>query len=467
MALQEMNLAAFYPIIYWNCACLSVDASATSEEDFYNLLDEGIMDITDEDDIREANKMDYAKVASAINSFKDTIKIELPDINTSRLGFTPNADTNSILYGLKGITRITTPVIQEIMMNRPYTSLEDFCNKVTKRIITKDKVINLIKCGAFNKIEGRSKEEILRDYIWSICEPKKRLTMQNANMLIEMGLIPDDYAEEREIYLLTKELRKHRDSNKFYYIASDVMVTDDKKDLWVPLIIDKVKEMVLEGRDVKVIDTSSWDKYYYEPNMAHIKNYIKANHDELLEQLNYQLFKREYDKYAAGDELQWELDSINFYMSGHPLVDVIPQIPLDITPSDELVENLQEGQFLIKGKVIPKMHIYAIAGTVIDKDKVKGLVNIQTPEGIVDIKIYKDLFAIYNHTISTYGPNGEKIILEDSFFEKGTHLLVHGIKRGVTFVPKVYKSTGFKSIMKIDLDKNGNFEGLSVKTNEN
>ena len=102
-------------------------------------------------------------------------------------------------------------------------------------------------------------------------------------------------------------------------------------------------------------------------------------------------------------------------------------------------------------------------GPVIDKDKPKGLVTLQTPDGIAEIKIYKDLFAIYNHTISEVDDDGGKTVLEDSFFEKGTHLLVHGILRGATFLPKVYKSVGYKSILKIQLTPDGHFDRLIEK----
>ena len=101
------------------------------------------------------------------------------------------------------------------------------------------------------------------------------------------------------------------------------------------------------------------------------------------------------------------------------------------------------------------MKLYTIAGTVIDKDKVKGLVTIQCPTGIVNLKLYKDLFA----TFVAVDEENE----QDSFFEKGTHLLVTGIQRGATFVPKTYKSTGRKSILKINVDDEGNFAGLEEK----
>ena len=57
IALQEMNLGHFYPSIYWKTACVSVDAGALNEEDFYNLVETGIMELTDEEDKREQSKV--------------------------------------------------------------------------------------------------------------------------------------------------------------------------------------------------------------------------------------------------------------------------------------------------------------------------------------------------------------------------------------------------------------------------
>ena len=119
IAVQEMNLAYHYPTIYWNCACLSVDSSAVNAQDFYNLIEEDIVSIDEVEGKKTQNKMDYAKLASALDKFKNVCRIDTPDINESRLGFTPDVKNNTILYGLKGITRVTEPVINEIMMNRP------------------------------------------------------------------------------------------------------------------------------------------------------------------------------------------------------------------------------------------------------------------------------------------------------------------------------------------------------------
>ena len=465
IAIQEMNLAYHYPTIYWNCACLSVDSSAVNAQDFYNLIEEDIVSVDEVEGKKTQNKMDYAKLASALDKFKNVCRIDTPDINESRLGFTPDVKNNTILYGLKGITRVTEPVINEIMMNRPFSSLQDFLNRTNSRIATKDKVINLIKCGAFDRVEGKDRAEILKEFIWERCEPKKKLTMQNANMLIDLGLLPDELEYESDIYKLTKELRKHRDSQKLWYRADQLDIPFNKIDAWRQVFKDSKiigEELLIDGEPGKFIDSKKWD-YFYETQMTKVKNYIKANHDELLNRLNNRLFSDEWQKYCSGDRLQWELDSLNFYFSGHPLKTAISEMNIAVDRVNDIVEGAVDGFFLIKGKQIPKMKLYTLAGTVIDRDRVKGLVTMQTPDGVVNIKCYKDLYAIYAQTISEVDENGNKEIEEESFFEKGVHLLVTGIQRGSTFIPKVYKQTGRKSIMRIIIDEEGHFFELEEK----
>lgn len=465
IALQEMNLAYHYPIIYWNCACLSVDSSAVNAEDFYNLIDDDIVTIDEVEGKKIQNKMDYAKLAAALDSFRNICTIETPDINESRLGFTPDVKNNTIVYGLKGITRVTEPVIQEIMMNRPFSSLQDFLNRTNSRIATKDKVINLIKCGAFDRIENKSRKEILKEFIWQRCEPKTRLTMQNANMLIDLDLLPVELNYESDVYKLTKELRRHRDSQKLWYRADQLSIPYNKIECWRNIFKDSNiigEELIIDSEPGKFIDSRKWDNFY-ETKMAAVKKYIKDNHNNLLEKLNCQLFNNEWEKYCAGDELQWELDSLNFYFSGHPLTQAISEMDVKVNRVEDVLEDEIEDFFVIKGKQIPKMKLYTLAGTVIDRDKVKGMVVIQTPDGVVNIKCYKDLYAMFAQNVSEINEDGDKEIKEESFFEKGVHLLVTGIQRGATFIPKVYKNTGRKSILKILLDIKGHFCGFEEK----
>ena len=159
VALQEMNLAYKYPIIFWNCACLISDSGGASIEEEneegneeyeiateieYNSI-EGFNDDEDEedDDAEEGNEVslsdkkkktktvNYGKIAAAIGKMTaNGVKVTLPDINLSTYTFSPDATNNIIRYGLSGISKIGDDIVRKIMSARPFNSLEDFTNKV-------------------------------------------------------------------------------------------------------------------------------------------------------------------------------------------------------------------------------------------------------------------------------------------------------------------------------------------------
>ena len=153
---------------------------------------------------------------------------------------------------------------------------------------------------------------------------------------------------------------------------------------------------------------------------------------------------------------------MNFFFHEHPLSNVIPQIEvkedLAISRLDEIVEGTTDGQFIIKGKIIPKMKLYTIAGVVIDRDKVKGIVSLQCPDGVINLKVYKDLYSTMVQVVPK-----EDGTLQDSFFEKGVYLMVTGILRGSTFIPKVYKNLKRQAIEKINISRDGKLLELEEK----
>lgn len=453
ITLQQMNLVHKFPSIYWKTACLSVNAGAINEEDFYNLVNEGVIELSDEDDIRSSKKIQYGKVASAIGDMRGTIEVLQPDINNSRLGFTPDARNNLIRYGIKGIARIGDHIIQEIILNRPYNSLEDFIEKMKtrddKKLISKDKVVNLIKAGAFDEIESISREEILKKYIRIVSDNKQKLNLQNFTMLMKTNLVPDSLDEEKKCYNFTKYIRKFR--NGEYYeideIAEDYLLER--------FPADRIQEF--NGK--KVITQSWWDAIYSQ-FMDNVRTWIRQNQNYLLESLNDSIYMEEYEKYASGNILDWELESLNFFYSGHPLDGV--EFPIEISNYNSIREGEIVGHFLIKGKSIPKMKLSTIAGTVIDKNKPKSIVTLATKEAVVDVKLYKQQFAKYAHESDLqegdpgYKPN------EEDFLKKGNHLVITGIKRGDMFVPKVYKNTGIQAILKAEI-QDGKFIEFKAK----
>ena len=463
IAIQEMNLCYFYPDIYWKTACLSVDAGAINAEDFYRLNNIGILSAVKEEDKREQNKVQYGKMASAIIKLQEFTEVALPDINSARFGFAPNEKDNSVMFGLRGISRVGEPIIQAILSKRPFTSLLDFCTRMVdedgKKQISKDRVVNLIKAGAFNKLENKPRAEILSDYLHITCEPKSKLTLQNLAMLIANDLIPQEFAFQVKVYNFTKYIRKQKLANMYIIdeIAMDFYTENN-----YPLAYIKQVENV-DGAIVNTISKNVWDGIY-ESEMNKIRAFIKTNHNSLLLLLNTKLFQAEWNKYASGNELKWELDSMSFYYSGHPLVKV--ELPIEVSGVKDLIENEFDGFWTIKGKQVPKYKLRTIIGSVIDKDITKGTITVSCPDGVINVKIFKQQFARYAHTLSELDEEGNKTILENSFFDKGTFLAITGVLKGDTFMPKTYRNTGFDSILRIVLQEDGTLDYLMRKSEE-
>ena len=91
------------------------------------------------------------------------IKVESPDINLSDELFTPLPDQDKILFGLSAVKGVKNKAIDAIITNRPYTSLEDFYDKVTKTNVNKTAGTNLIKAGAFDHINS-NRNELLNEF---------------------------------------------------------------------------------------------------------------------------------------------------------------------------------------------------------------------------------------------------------------------------------------------------------------
>lgn len=451
IALQEMNLAYKYPIIYWNTACLTVNAGAINEEDYLNLIEDGVIELSDIEDMRKSNKVQYGKVAAAIGKFRDELglTIDLPDINVARFGFTPDVENNSVVFGLKAVSRVGDDIIRAIIDNRPYASMGDFLTKMAiggKKIVPTDRMVNLIKAGAFDKLEGKPREEIIKDYIGIISGAKDKLTMQNFNSLIENEMVPQDLEDLAKLYKFMKYVRTMKFQE--YYMLDEVAQ-------------DYFFEEGFDANEIKYVNNMKLvtQKYLdgeYERKMNDVREWLTIHQDVLVKAYNEKIMQNNWDKYASGDILTWELDALNFYHTGHELLGMGPSLPVLVSPINIIPDNEISGTFNIKGKVFPKYNIRHIIGTVLDSDKMKHLVTLSTPEGITMIKVYRSQYAQYDQIVS-HMEDGVKVIDEDSFFKKGTFLLISGIKRGEYFVPKVYKQMDIQPIMRIQVDNNKKF----------
>lgn len=453
IAVQEMNLAYHYPTIFWNCANLIVDSAGIDENDeFVNLIDdfdpatESTEETEDEDnedeedmtkeekeEVKKQNKtVNYGKIASAIGKMMALgINVELPDINKSEFTFTPDLETNSIIFGIKGINRINNDLAKAIIDNRPFVSLQDFLTKVKTNKVS---AINLIKSGCFDKIENRAREDIMKDYIDQISDKKQRLTLQNMAMLIRENCVPEEFKTEVHIYNFNKYLKNFK--KDIYYMLDERAFN----------FYEKMFDMDLVSQDEQGnfrIKQNEWDKIY-KKQMTGIKEELKTN-PTILENLNQKLFNAMWNKYADGTISKWEMDSVCFYHHPHELaaIDRDRYLIEDYTSLSE--EPVIDKIWTTKdGKEIPIFKLTRICGTVIDKNKTKNIVTLLTSDGVVNLKIYRAQFSKYDKQISVKDEiTGKKTIVERSWFKRGNKLMVVGIRRGDNFVPKMYKNNPY------------------------
>lgn len=476
VGLQELNLAYKYPIVFWNCACLIADSGGDEEEynddnddDYssYDSYDSSTVsssssiniDVFNNDDISEDEEaedddeedskdkkkkvktVNYGKIATAIGKMKTAgVEVYPPDINKSTYTFTPNAQENIIRYGLSGIARIGDELIQSIIENRPYNNLQDLINK---NKITKLQVINLIKSGALDDFGDRV--ELMKSYIDSICDKKQRLTLQNMQMLINYRLIPEEMDFYRRLFNFNKYLKKNS-----YYIDNKSLAFLDKY-----FSIDILKDSE-NGDYLYKIEQKEWDKIY-KKNMEPMRQYLKNNSKELLYELNNLLFREVWDKDCLGNISKWEMDSISFYYHPHELFYVNESCYFDNfneLPEEPIIEDF----FKIKGKSVPIYKLSRIAGTVLNKDKLKNTVTLLTLDGVVNVKIWQNQFVKYDKQISKKDEvTGKKKVIEKSWFSRGNKLIIVGIRRGDNFIPKIYKSSIYSTPISLitNIDDNG------------
>lgn len=458
IALQEMNLAYNYPVMFWNCACLISDSGGaenddeeteevdnvyeeveySSFEDFGAEEDEDESEDEDEETVSTTTKKkkktksaNYGKIATAIGKIKSSgVDVAPPDINKSSFTFYPDVESNTIRYGLSGITKVGEDLIKAIMDGRPYTSVADLTSRVK---INKAQVINLIKSGAFDSFGDRV--QIMRQYINSISDTKQRITLQNMKMLIDFGLIPDEYDMQRRVYNFNKYLKKLKWET--YYALDNIAFSFYEKHFDMDNLIPS--EMSESGFLIK---QTVWDKIY-QSHMDKIRPWVKENSATLLEEVNNRLTSDMWNKYCQGNLSKWEMDAISFYSHEHELAHINARA-YDITDFDKIPETpVVERIIPIKGRQIPIFKLYRIAGTILNKDKNKKTVTLLTTSGVVTVKIFGQVFSHYDKQISEKGADGKKHVIERSWLSRGNKIIVTGIKQSDGFLAKKYNKTPY------------------------
>lgn len=473
VALQEMNLAYNYPIMFWNCACLISDSGGNEKEndeddifeeveviEYNDCMEEFNQDEEEDEENDESEEAvvknkkkanrtaNYGKIASAIGKMKMSgIDIAPPDINKSTYTFSPDIDNSLIRYGMSGIVKVGEDLVKNIIENRPYSSLEDFLNRVK---INKPQLVNLIKAGAFDSFGDR--EKLMKQYVNIVSDTKKRITLQNMKMLIDFKLIPDEYDLQRRVYNFNKYLKKMKLDATYYGLDNIALNFFDKHfDVDNLYPTDKTESGLM-------IKQTVWDKIY-QKHMDIIRPYVKSHNEELLQSVNNTLISQTWDKYCKGNISKWEMDAVSCYFHQHEL-EYVDKLSYECNNFYSLPEEPEIDTIItIKGKQIPLFKIRRIMGTVLDKNKTKKTVTLLTTDGVVIVKIFGDVFTHYDRQISEKGADGKKHVIERSWFSRGNKIIVTGIRIEDSFIAKKYSRTPYHLVELIEnINSDGSIE---------
>jgi len=436
---QTAYIATNWNPIYWDTACLVVNSGSLEEDDIEY----------DEDDKPVAKKesgTDYGKIAKALGEIIGAgIKISLVDINKSDYGFKPDVENNQILFGMKALGYVGADVVDKIKEGRPYSSLKDFMERCK---LNKTAMINLIKGGAFDELERSWAKQVnvsprilsMVYYLSIVSEPKKRLTLQNFNGLIEQGLVPDELDFQRRLFKFNKYLKSHKQGDS--YVIADKGAADFYQEFFS---LDDLS--IYNG--AAYIQQTVWDKIY-KTNMDTARDYIKSHQDEMLKAYNTILFKQQWDKYAQGNISAWEMEALCFYYHDHELKNIDTQKYGIKNFFDLPTEPEVDYFFKRNGKQIPIYKLCRVAGTVIGKNDTRHSVTLLTTNGVINVKFTRDYYAMFNRQLSEKDPiTGTKHVTEKGWFTRGTKVLITGYRRDDTFVSKKYKATGGHQLYKI------------------
>lgn len=106
--------------------------------------------------------------------------------------------------------------------------------------------------------------------------------------------------------------------------------------------------------------------------------------------------------------------------------------------------------FKRNGREIPLFKLSRICGTCIAKNKTKSTVTLLTTSGVVELKFRKEFFALFDKQISERGADGCKHVKEKGWFNRGSMIVVTGVRIDDIFLVKKYNSTPGHTLYKID-----------------
>ena len=433
IAVQEMNLATRWNPLYWQCACLCVNAGSfaddmgeDTDEEPEELTEavEGSEEDQDDSDETKAKRVapDYRKIAKAISDAqRQGVTIELPDINTAQVDFIPDVKNNSILYSLQAVNVVGEDLLNRILENRPFVSIEDFINKVNPTTV---QMIGLIKAGCFDKLySNKTRLYIVNHYLQLLADEeiplKDKLTSVQIKKALELNIDLPDYKNEIRIFKFKKFIdAKQFDKDTSRYILSDEQCIRFFNAFFAPkLSVSKSEYGFLPDNNIFVKKTALMKTY--ELLTKPLFDFFNSDEGR---QTYRQLLQKDFmdklfNKYCLGTYSTWEMETMCYYHSGHELAKVNSSL-YNTRDFFSLPSNPNNTEFC------------TIVGTVIGTNNIRHTVSLLTPSGVLDVKFFAKTFILFNSRISVVDPiTKKKTVLDEPWFKRGTKIIVYGIRK--------------------------------------
>lgn len=462
-AVQEANLATRFNPLFWECACLSINAGISNTDVLSDLQDTENTEEDSDNDISDStteesseiksNKSitpNYVKISKAITDAQlRGVHIELPDINKAEADFIPDIENNAILYSLRTVAAVSDTLFQSIIEKRPFKSFQDFLDRVSPTVT---EVVGLIKAGCFDKLTGVPRRALLLQYLTTTAEElhpaRTKLTATQIKKLITDRTCRskiERFQKEIRLFNFTQYIKTYQnspdDKTKFLLDDVDTLRFFNEFKIESQLKIGSVTHL-REGILMNKTAFKKWCDYELQPLTTFLNGPegLKFYHEWEVDQ---ELTKLK-EKYNYQDPITaWEMEQVSFYHAGHELQGIDNSF-YQIRDFNTLPEEPVYEEFEKNGQTIKSIkNVCGVAGTVVGSNNTKNIVSLLTPYGVVDVKLYRDLYNKFKAKISVLDVTGKKkTTIDDSWFKRGTKLLIYGFRRENMFVGKQVKING-------------------------
>ena len=260
-------------------------------------------------------------------------------------------------------------------------------------------------------------------------------------------LVPEENDEQvmaRRIYEFNRYLKAITiPANKLkpYYVLDERAMS---------FLMDIEQEQIIcQNGNLYCILKTDWDKIY-QKWMDVYRKWMTDKQEEILYKYNELIFLDDWNKYAQGTISAWEMEVLCFYYHEHELININKNKYGFVNFNNLSPEPVIDRTFTKGDKVIKMYKLYKICGTCIAKNKIKSSITLLTTDGVVEVKFAREFFAMFDKQISAMGEDGKKHIIEKSWFNRGSKIIVQGLRIDDMFKAKKYASSGGHLLYKID-----------------